>query len=355
MTDLTDNSLLKLIESFYKGNESTIIKGAPLLIGFLIFFIYFMDNSFFPAIDLFSLVSLLTAAFIIGSFFIIATFLGLIYPAKSWFHLFLADGSIWGDITGGSPANQQKAKKLIHWFFTLPVIISCSLNTVIIEVSHSTLFKMWAFFITAAVVSVTFGGAITKVFNLSASAFKKYVMTIWPPLIFSNFICFGFEIALLESDETNNGLTALTSPAITGTCIGLLLILITIYTIQAKSIRTTFMAITTGFAVMILMGMQHSVPSQIVKTLGVGNYTARSIILKPEMCQSLKEASFIIDHCTIGWVHVIWELGDAYKISYKPDYRKIDKNGDRLTECPGIEPCGTILTLPKDSVIVVIK
>src|SRR5690606_16453530 len=64
--DAVEINALDRTISYLFANAGNMIKFGPLGIGFLLFLIYFCQNNFFPGFDLFSLASLLLAAFAIG-------------------------------------------------------------------------------------------------------------------------------------------------------------------------------------------------------------------------------------------------------------------------------------------------
>ena len=346
-----------IILDFYKRNESLILKGTPLLMGFFIFFAYFIQHAFFPTVDLFSLASLLTAAFFIGAFFLISVFLVLVYPAWSWSRFFLLDQELWQnkkETTANKDKDKDKDKDsiiIVTEFFVLPILLSCVLNSWGGSIFPSVEYKISIFFLSAALVSLLFGLLVCWHHKLSKLTIVKYIATTFPPLIFSNLICLSLEVAFLYSDKDQNPILKSIPPVLFGTMAGIFLVSIIAYTTHKHSLEYAFMSATMALLCIGLTDIQSTAPPQIVKMLGVGNYTASAIILKGETCQSSRDTGYILRDCTLEDPFIIWGLGDSYKLVHTGYFRSKGRN----SSCSDEKLCKAEITIPKESVLAIVN
>ena len=339
--------LIKLLAD----HTGLFLKGVPLAVGFLVYFTYFCQTSFFPSIDLYSLILLLISAFIIGSAVMLSITFGYFFPGWSWVDsIFRKDTGIWASYTRQTGETEVAAVRFMLRWLARPLL----LNSICTALIWSTIDNLWLVLITSIVLQLVivfiFGELIFRLPGMNLNLALDYLSTTFATLSFTNIICLLASLALQSTYDDFNGHISL-PVAFSAWAIGTVVILA-----NAAASRCSFFvafSISITLSLLAICGMRGPVvlPSKFVSILGVGHYQADQVVLQKETCAALSN-SLKADQCIIRNTWVIWAAGDLYK------FRLLKTGSDEAKSKAGCklnnESCME-LALPKSAVMAIIR
>jgi len=341
--------------AFYVRNEGLLIKGAPLLIGFLIFFLYFAENSFFPSTDLFGLASLMLSAFIVGAGILAIAVLGLWLPTWMWTTTILGDSSIWQKLNSGKKANvgdQHVALGLIIAYFVFPCLLTSIAWIAAIYLFFSGISSTFtlALFLLVGTATATI---IARTYKISWRKLPSLIAGVGVPIGLYGLIAAVVTLQLYKHVATSG--TQLELACALAISCAFTWMVVSAYAITHKMHWKLSLSLKLFFALVIAIpsNMYREVPDFIVNLLGAGNYEATSLLLSDSQCKTLTNKYPDIEKCTLDNVHVIWGLGDTLKIRVAL-HNFI--SGDFLTyPCTARTGCLNDLTIAKDGVTSIVR
>lgn len=339
------------LHQFYLRNESFLLKGAPLFIGFMMFFLYFTQNSFFPAIDLFGLASLMLSAFLIGSAFCLIAGLGLWYPGAFWVSSTLGDQVIRRKLWRNKPGKRSDSDHsllLIMTHLFLPFLATGLINAGI----ATAVGNLWLCLGLVASATIAVSGIasylLARRFSLQRTELYEQLFVLCAAQVFS--LVLYIVVALLLSREFN----ALHTSRLSYEAIWLAPILTTAaITVSALSSQVMWQySIAIRFVLVILLalptGLVKDLPPQVMRWLGAGNYKAHEVLLAPDECKALSAQYPSISGCVLHDVKVVWGLGDTLKMRLAlADYQE---NQISCNRCADENKCTQALILSKSAV-----
>ncbi|MDU9393143.1 hypothetical protein [Pseudomonas sp. zfem002] len=350
--DSLEQSISSTCKRVVAENFGALLKGVPLFIGFLIYFIYFCQISFFPSVDLFALTSLLVSAFLMGAALIVVVSLGLFFPGWSWADTCIKkENSIGTYFFGATGMDGMTASRFMLIWFALPLL----LNTVLSVLSWKSHDESWSvtaiFIVIPLALPVVFGGWLKKVSGGTWSQIINYIVFTWLSLLCTNVACFIIGFTFLSSFEDWNGRVS-PEAAVVGWSLGSLIVLA-----NAAASRLSLragLAASLCLAVIALVAMRGTVvfPARMMAILGVGHYQSQKVLLKKETCETLSNSIPLVDGCAISKPWVVWGVGDVFKL-------RVAKGVS--SESTISRPCGPHggacqeLILAKESVVAIIK
>ncbi|MEW9810095.1 MAG: hypothetical protein AB2993_07035 [Candidatus Symbiodolus clandestinus] len=304
------SKILSLTEYFIKLLPQ--LAPAALLLGSIPFFVYFYTNDFFPNIELFNWISLLSFSFILSLLSLIALTVFWTFPGAWWKtsiannyeikrKFFICDQEV---LDNENYYQRIMINYLIYPFFILELI---DIFLILIEYENNNFIAIINPIITAIFTTIILFYKLKLSVNIFY--FLKNLSCLFYSLLFLH-MNFLFIIKLIEENiNIENywlGLTALVTVIVIS--------LISIF-IQYSKIPISI-AITTIFT-LFLLSITNKYPTlsgRLMKNLHVGNYQAEQIYLTQEACQRLQSIRLlnITENCSLQNITVLWSMGDQY-------------------------------------------
>lgn len=342
-----DIPALEAVISFLKEKWLAFFKGASLVFGFSIFLVYFVQNSFYPDVDLLGFGSLLLISAFVGACLTAYLAFGLAVPSVIWKE-FYRDTEVRAEISGHFPTDEvdREMKKFYGWAlfpgFVVPVILAAAatllLNLLDLESSGRVTVMLCVPLLCSAVVAQR----AQKKYSLSSvSRWKCLVFAFLAYLVATLvllLLCFAiFKGQMFETGAENVYVTLLMAFALS-----ILLMLTMSIVLHLKRSYAFLIGFFVGLLAMAVSGVWSTMPGAVVRNLGIGNYTAESVLLKDDECKRLKLAKYpVADDCSLRDVHVVWAWAGSYQFRLT-DGRRIRIEKDSVG--PIVEPPKTAAT-----------
>ncbi|MGP0148572.1 hypothetical protein [Pseudomonas oryzihabitans] len=313
-TDAVFDFILKFSGTFLRRHASLLAKGLPPALGFGMFLVYFARNQFYPSFDLFQFSSLLLAAACLG-FLTIGSFVAALFLPGAWvYYCFINTTLIKEDITYALPYRVErrfrKIMLLMTLVFFLPYLAS-GLSMLAAAVFEPSIF-IWVMFLAPLPVTLIAGIALQIVFELKSSAFWNYLHNAYLPTVTVGFLIFwmcGKAYPVVSDWLWLAKWAVLLGAPLALAFIAALTSMVFVAGWNAALLFSTFFAlIFAGYS-----GALTTLPETMVKTLGLGNYQAKAIVLDTSYCA--KEQARVLptdDQCVLKEVQVVWSLGEAF-------------------------------------------
>lgn len=326
MKDKLDNSSkaegVGGVIEYILSKSNILFKSVPLAVGFLIFLIYFCQNNFFPSFDVFSLTSLLIAAFVIGLAAYLVLVFGIAAPGFFWFDTFAQDSQVKEELEYSSKwrssyRNNENYRVLGRIYLFLPLLF-CNL------------FFLWM--ITSGCFDYTWQAALSvfipftlcllaaaelrRDYLLGFGSVIKYVITTFFSIFLSSAVNMIVILMVMKAHfETADNAVQMLVAVVTTVALVVAFFVTAIAGLTHYKYTVLFSAL---FAILftIIIGAWATFPKNIVKMLGIGNYAASEVLLKGEACKEMTAAfkEFISDKCVIKEANVVWSLGETYRL-----------------------------------------
>ncbi|WP_404436996.1 hypothetical protein [Stutzerimonas chloritidismutans] len=335
--------------------KTSFIQRSPIVLGFLIFFAYFLETAYFPPIELFGLASLLISAFLIGSAVVICIIACFWFPGWAWSDSIFKDKSYlraaaYKEITG------DQNRRISHRFTSIfgHLCIPLAFTTSLICAYSIYIDDAWTFtissLITVLLTSLFSAWILRKRYNLSLTFYAEQCFISFLVLLFSNLIWFLILVSLQQEWTSEIAKSAILAS------------IITIFTISLSAIfsqlewRIALISRIFLLSVLIIAsGMIQTIPGKIVSKLGLGNYEAKSIILTRSYCEIAKNQLQKSDGCSIENPFVIWGQGDMWKIKVNLESYVINHAEHRTEKCMLINGCVLNVLIPRAAIASVIR
>ncbi|MBA1259866.1 hypothetical protein [Pseudomonas oryzihabitans] len=312
--DAVFDFILDFSGTFLRRHTSLLAKGLPPTLGFGMFLAYFARNHFYPSFDLFQFSSLLLAAACLG-FLTIGAFVAALFLPGAWLYYgFINTPAIKKGLASTllyrGEGHFRKLMLLVTLAFFLPYLAS-GLSMLAAAVFEPSTF-IWVLFLAPLLVALLAGIAVQIIFDLKCFSFWKYLHNAYLPIVTIGFLIFwmcgkGYPVVsewlwlakwavLLSAPFALAFIAALTSMVfVAGWNTALLF-------------STFFALVLAGYS-----GVLTTLPETMVRTLGLGNYQAKAIMLDTSYCA--KEQARVLptdDQCVLKDVQVVWSLGEAF-------------------------------------------
>ncbi|KTT51438.1 hypothetical protein SB11R_05135 [Pseudomonas oryzihabitans] len=313
-TDAVFDFILEFSGTFLRRHASLLAKVLPPTLGFGMFLAYFARNHFYPSFDLFQFSSLLLAAACLG-FLTIGAFVAALFLPGAWvYYGFINTPAIKEDITYALPYRGEgrfrKIMLLMTLVFFLPYLAS-GLSMLAAAVFTPSIF-VWVMFLAPLPVALIAGIAVQIVFELESSAFWKYLHNAYLPTVTVGFLIFwmcGKAYPVVSDWLWLAKWAVLLGAPFALAFIAALTSMVFVAGWNAALLFSTFFAlIFAGYS-----GALTTLPETMVKTLGLGNYPAKAIVLDTSYCA--KEQPKVLptnEQCVLQDVQVVWSLGEAF-------------------------------------------
>lgn len=321
-SDGVDNA----IDYVYK-NSAKFLRYGPPAIGFLLFLIYFCQNNFFPSFDVFSLTSLLLAAFIIGLLAYLVLAFGIAAPGYFWFDTFVKDRHVKEDLEYSdkwrvSCKDNRNMRDFGRIYFFLPLLFS---NLFFLWVATTSYVDgaLRAFVSIVVPVALCVGAAVElkKIYRFSFGNTAKYVLAT----LFSIFISSVVNIIVIIMVVKAHAGTADDSIQMFVGVVATILLSV-VFFISAIAGLTSYkytLFFSALFAILfsLIVGAWATLPKNIVKLLGVGNYVASEVVLTGSACREISNVlrEIVDSDCVIKDVKIIWSLGEMHRLEVSRD------------------------------------
>lgn len=322
-SDSLDN-LIRVI----RANLKSIIKVAPITIGFSLFLIYFCKYQFFPSFDLFSLGSLLISASVLGLAVFLAITLGTCIPGLLWADVFFKDKEVREELGYFLPKDEKKERlantTFIRSYFLWPSTL-CSCTIIYVLVSDN---DYASYFIALPLLTcLALALELSSRYELSGTSLVKFILASMMAYTLATIISLAVGMFSVKTHLPGGSdfsqimlliLITLTMNIVFATC--------AISLQNLKNSQTIFFS--TLFSLLLSFGnnLWGVLPEGIAKILGVGNYIAQEIHISGEPCE-IKIIPWKQDEnglCTLENTKIIWSLGDTYRIRIPINEKLVD-------------------------------
>lgn len=315
--ELNDDLIDKLVilsTELFKNHSSQIAKFAPPIVGFALFLRYFHTHHFYPSFDLLQFSSLLLGAGMVGFAIIGTLWLWLLAPGLWIFHGFIEKQDIRQSIKASFPAHESKrighVFLLVFLCFVGPYSL-CSVMLASVLIFFPSLYLI-ALLGLSLLIALLFGIAIQFVFKLPKYSFFRYAFNAWAAVLIVNAMAFTLIADTKNFIDDLNGdhlkiLAIYLIPL--GACLTAAICAMGSFGgLRYAAHFSLLFALIIAFYSGILAGL----PDRTMKSLGLGNYQAESIVLEPQYCsETTPENLPLTPDCSLTDVHVVWSLGET--------------------------------------------
>jgi len=311
--DLIDR-FVALSTTLFRNHGKQIAQFAPPIAGFTLFLLYFHAHHFYPSFDLLQFSSLLLGAGMIGFAIIGSLLLWMLIPGLWIFHGFIEKEAIRQRIRDWFPEEESKRGRyaigMMLLCFVGPYLL-CSLlmSTVLLFAPSLYVVSLGC---TSLLLVVMFGIAIQAVFKLPTYSFLRYAFHAWVPVWVVTAMAFLLVV------DTQSFIEHLDSKHLK--ILALYLIPLGGCLFAAISAMGCFGGLKYAihfsllFALLIAFynGALAGLPDRTMRSLGLGNYQAESVLLEAAFCaDATSRALPLAEGCSLKQVQVVWSMGDT--------------------------------------------
>lgn len=297
-----------------------IFKVISLSLGFGIFLIYFMQNEYFPEFDLLGFGSLLFTSALIGALLTVYMAFGFATPGILWASYF-SDKHVVSELEY-VVKNKSDHLKFRDWrmkyCFSLPISLIALITIVTFNFSIESYAISLALVGSPAIAAIICSLCLKKHYKLTPILTAQFAATSFISFFISIFVISIFGIvtarSLLSWKVVESDLLAM----FISFAVGVIMTSMSTIGLQMKRSYAYLFSFVVGLIAMTLTGTWITMPSAIVKKLGIGNFQAESVFIKKDTCEQLKSANYqITDQCSLSNIHVVWAWGGsfAFKLS----------------------------------------
>ncbi|KTT10099.1 hypothetical protein NS2R_19895 [Pseudomonas oryzihabitans] len=313
-TDAVFDFILEFSGTALRRHASLLAKVLPPTLGFGMFLAYFARNHFYPSFDLFQFSSLLLAAACLG-FLTIGAFVAALFLPGAWvYYGFINTPAIKEDITYALPYRTEgrfrKIMLLMTLVFFVPYLLAGFSDAAILFVDPE-LFTSVAF-LAPIPITLLAGIAVQGLFDLRRFSFLKFVWQAYLPTMIVGLFIFWMLAQAYPLVSDWQPLFKWGALAIAPFIISFVVTMTSMVFIAGWNAALMF---SLFFALFLAgySGVLTTLPETMVKTLGLGNYQAKAIVLDASYCA--KEQPKVLptnEQCVLQDMQVIWSLGEAF-------------------------------------------
>lgn len=313
-TDAVFDFILKFSGTFLRRHASLLAKGLPPTLGFGMFLAYFARNHFYPSFDLFQFSSLLLAAACLG-FLTISAFVAALFLPGAWvYYRFINTAAIKEDITYALPYRTdgrfRKIMLLMTLVFFVPYLLAGFSDAAILFVDPELFLSVSL--LAPIPITLLAGIVVQWLFDMRRFSFLKFVWEAYLPTMVVGLFIFWMLAQAYPLVSGWQPLLKWGALAIAPFIISFVVTMTSMVFIAGWNVALMF---ATFFALILAgySGALTTLPETMVKTLGLGNYQAKAIVLDTSYCA--KEQARVLpinDQCVLKDVLVVWSLGEAF-------------------------------------------
>ena len=313
---------LDTVFEFIEKHNWKLFRIASLGFGFLIFLIYFCQNHFYPDFDLFSFLSLLATAALIGGLMVLVIAFGFCAPGWTWSEAFFSDKPVREELAYRINGNMPKERldhRLINRYFFAPGFICMSILWMALYFFEGDTAYTIGLVAGPFLSGLLFGSILQRNYELPPFSWAKFTVTAFLVFFIANIV------ALLSTLEVARGVPeavkAVGEYPFMAACFFASLVAFTIVTAIIRGNPRFVLIVSPLFAVVLMLWTNTwiDLPGKIVKLLGLGNYQAEQVILNSDLCEKYKaiEGYGIKSNCALNDVHVIWSMGSTTVMTWQ--------------------------------------
>ncbi|KTT26494.1 hypothetical protein SB14R_03255 [Pseudomonas oryzihabitans] len=313
-TDAVFDFILEFSGTALRRHASLLAKVLPPTLGFGMFLAYFARNHFYPSFDLFQFSSLLLAAACLG-FLTIGAFVAALFLPGAWvYYRFINTPAIKEDITYALPYRTEgrfrKIMLLMTLVFFVPYLLAGFSDAAILFVDPELFVSVSL--LAPIPITLLAGVAVQGLFDMCRFSFLKFVWEAYlPTMVVGLFIVWMLAQAYPLVSEWQPlfkwGALAI-APFIISFVVTMTSMIFIAGWNAALMFSLFFALLLAGYS-----GVLTTLPETMVKTLGLGNYQAKAIVLDASYCA--KEQPKVLptnEQCMLQDVQVVWSLGEAF-------------------------------------------
>ncbi|MCX5863516.1 MAG: hypothetical protein NTW42_00350 [Deltaproteobacteria bacterium] len=317
------------LKKYFYSNLASLFWSSFLLVGGGIFVAYYAHIGYMPDFDLKSSVTLLSAASITAILTVMFFLIVLILPGMFWANTWADNSSLktnWENATG-----DKNLLKTTLWFGG-PVLFFYGFFTI--------LYFSLVVTIPYLIIGIFgFSFFVHKKFGLSG---KQLAKEIWG-YTYSSFACAilaFFPIYLVLTLAVSATSTTKGSPEFVGILIAIFIAFINVLaTAKPKALNGAIyylgLGLATFFVVFASFEIFHRIPERVMEVYKFGAINAKSIVLKPEGCETLQLYGLLTDvkenkQCLLSEVKILSRLGSDMYIM-KNDLKFTIRNSEVLS------------------------
>lgn len=285
----------------------------PPTLGFGMFLAYFARNHFYPSFDLFQFSSLLLAAACLG-FLTIGAFVAALFLPGAWvYYRFINTAAIKEDITYALPYRGEgrfrKIMLLMTLVFFVPYLLAGFSDAAILFVDPELFLSVSL--LAPIPITLLAGIVVQWLFDMRRFSFLKFVWEAYLPTMVVGLFIFWM---LAQAHPLVSGWQPLLKWGALAIAPFIISFVVTMTSMVFIAGWKPPLMFSLFFALVLAgySGVLTTLPETMVKTLGLGNYQAKAIVLDASYCA--KEQARVLptnDQCVLQDVQVVWSLGEA--------------------------------------------
>ncbi|QDD89032.1 hypothetical protein [Pseudomonas oryzihabitans] len=320
-TDAVFDFILEFSGTFLRRHASLLAKMLPPTLGFGMFLAYFARNHFYPSFDLFQFSSLLLAAACLG-FLTIGAFVAALFLPGAWvYYGFINTPAIKEDITYALPYRGEgrfrKIMLLMALVFFVPYLLAGFSDAAILFVDPELF--LGVSLLAPIPITLLAGITVQWLYELRRFSFLKFVWQAYLPTMVVGYFILWMLIQTYPLVEGWSPLAKWATLAAAPFAIAFVATSTSMVFIAGWQVALMFSSIF-AFILAGYSGALTTLPETMVKTLGLGNYQAKAIVLDASYCA--KEQAKVLptnDQCVLQDVQVVWSLGEAFVLRLADD------------------------------------
>ncbi|MDG6398412.1 hypothetical protein QCD79_00250 [Pseudomonas quasicaspiana] len=338
-TSISDTATPKLLaldhtEIFLRKHNWKLFRITSFSFGFMLFLVYFCQNSFYPDFDIFGFASLLVAASILGGGIVVFVTLGFCSPGLFWHHTFFRDPIIHAHFSNTSAVTQSSEKlqhRLTTSYFFVPCTVSLAILYVCVFLLSTPASYTTGLLAGPMVIGAYWGKKLAKEYALPKWSALKFAITALITFFLTNIISLLLLITAKDLLKEQYNLLGDHIFAITLLCLFSVIFTVIARLIQVSLTHAVIVGSLLAISVMLFSQAFTRIPNNIVKLLGIGNYDVENVLLTEDACTQLSkvEAYSIDTKCRIDQAHIIWSMGDTYYFEWTHNDKVISLRMDK--------------------------
>lgn len=301
---------------FIERHNWKLFRIASLGFGFLIFLIYFCQNHFYPDFDLFSFLSLLATAALMGGLMVLVIAFGFCAPGWCWSEMFFSDKPVRTELEyliNGNMPKERLDHQLINRYFFAPGFLCLSILWLAVYfLDGDTAFTI-GLLAGPFFAGLAFGPFLQRNYQLPSYSWAKFTVTAFLVFFVANLVALLTTLAVAKG--VPEALKAAGDYPFMAACFFASLVVFTILTAVIRSNQRYVLLISPLIAVVLMLWSNTwgVLPGKIVNLLGLGNYQAEQVLLNNDLCEKYKAIAGygIKTNCALNDVHVIWSMGST--------------------------------------------
>jgi hypothetical protein len=320
---------LEAIVKFLKTKWLALFKSASLVFGFSIFLVYFVQNGFYPDVDLLGFGSLLLISAFVGAILTAYLAFGLAAPTVIWKE-FYSDTDVMTEIRLRLKEDSE-IRKFYGWVlfpgFLVPVALGVTSSLLLNLLDLCSISRITIMVCVPLLCSGVVTRLARKKYSLSQSSCMKSLVFAFIAYLVAELVLLLLCFTIFKARIFSSGNDDVYPSLLMALAVSIALQCAMTIGLHLRRSYAVLVGCFVGLMAMTVSGVWLTMPGAVVRNLGIGNYTAESVLIKDEECKRLKSAKYLDgEECVLRSVHVVWAWAGSYQFRFADGRRiRIDK------------------------------